>query len=361
MNLLKNIKGSIHREINELRTIIGSDPDVMLWRLRVFHYSPLLSKHFFKILGIFIILLTFFTSFYFFSWRSPRPFPSQTLISVEKGESLTNIADSFEEKGVIRSSFWLKVFIVLLGGEKRVIAGDYYFESPKNIFSIADALHKGKFGLIAIKVTIPEGLSSFEIAPILEKSLPAFNGKDFVKEVVDNNYEGYLFPDTYFFMPNTRSSEVITSMRENFARQVEQFKPDVEKFKKPLDEIIIMASIIEDEAGKGIATKRTIAGILWKRIRLKMPLQVDAPFKYYNGKNSYTLTKSDLKDDNPYNTYTNKGLPPTAITNQGLDSIRAAMTPTNTEYLYFLSDKSGNTYYAKDFAGHQNNRELYLR
>ena len=70
-----------------------------------------------------------------------------------------------------------------------------------------------------------------------------------------------------------------------------------------------------------------------------MPLQVDAPFQYYNGKNSYTLTKEDLKEDHEYNTYTNKGLPPTAITNPGIDSIRAAITPTKTDYLYFLSDK----------------------
>jgi len=72
------------------------------------------------------------------------------------------------------------------------------------------------------------------------------------------------------------------------------------------------------------------------------------------------LTKDDLTEDHEYNTYVNKGLPPTAITNPGVDSIRAAIAPTQTEYLYFLSDKKGSMYYAKDFEGHKSNRELYL-
>ena len=128
-----------------------------------------------------------------------------------------------------------------------------------------------------------------------------------------------------------------------------------------MNEVIIMASIIEDEANGTLESKRIVSGILWKRLRLEMPLQVDAPFQYYNGKNSYTLTKEDLKEDHEYNTYTNKGLPPTAITNPGIDSIRAAITPTKTDYLYFLSDKKGNMYYAKNFEEHKINRELYLR
>jgi len=126
-----------------------------------------------------------------------------------------------------------------------------------------------------------------------------------------------------------------------------------------LHEVLTMASIIEKEV-RTPEDMKLVSGVLWKRIEVGMPLQVDAPFIYYNGKNSYTLTKEDLSDDHEYNTYKNKGLPPTAITNPGLDSIRAAITPTNTEYLYFLSDKSGNMYYAKNFEGHKRNRELYL-
>jgi UPF0755 protein len=333
---------------------------LLAWRNRVTTVLVFLDTHFVRITVSAILIFIFLIPINLLFWRAPKPFPEQALINVERGESLTQIANDFETSRVVRSSFWLKSLIILFGGQKRVVAGDYYFPAPKNVFSVAWTLHRGEFGLIPLKMTIPEGTSSFEIAKMLEKNLPAFKADDFIKEVADGNFEGYLFPDTYFFMPNTKASDVILMMRENFARQIKPYEADILKFKKPLNEIVIMASIIEDEAGKGLETKRIVSGILWKRLRSDMPLQVDAPFQYYNGKNSYTLTKDDLAEDHPYNTYKNKGLPPTAITNPGIDSIRAAITPTQTSYLYFLSDKSGNMYYAKDFDGHKQNRELHL-
>lgn len=342
------------------RLKIATHPKIIMWRLRLFGIHPFLGSHFLKISGVIVTVLFFYSCIYILAWRAPRPFPNEMLISVERGESLSQIANTFEDKNVILSSFWLKVFIVLWGGEKRVTAGDYYFPHAVSVFSVAKRLHNGDFGLIARRITIPEGTSSIEMAEILQKELPAFSAKDFIDEVVKNNYEGTLFPDTYFFMPNTNRSEIILMMRENFFRQIKQYEKDIIKFQKPLDEIIIMASIIEDEANGTLESKRIVSGILWKRLRIDMPLQVDAPFIYYNGKNSYTLTKEDLGEDHEYNTYKNKGLPPTAITNPGIDSIRAAITPTNTEYLYFLSDLKGNMYYAKNFDDHKRNRELYL-
>ncbi len=273
---------------------------------------------------------------------------------------MSAIVNNFEQKGIVRSSLWLRAFIMLLDGERNAIAGDYYFPEPVSVFKVAKMLHNGEFGLIAIKITLPEGVSSMEMAEILAKELPAFNPEDFVNEVLDNNYEGYLFPDTYFLTPNTKASNVILMMRENFARQIKPYEADILKSEKSLNDLVIMASIIEDEANGTLDSKRIVSGILWKRLRIQMPLQVDAAFQYYNGKNSYTLTKDDLTEDHEYNTYVNKGLPPTAITNPGVDSIRAAIAPTQTEYLYFLSDKKGSMYYAKDFEGHKSNRELYL-
>jgi UPF0755 protein len=91
-----------------------------------------------------------------------------------------------------------------------------------------------------------------------------------------------------------------------------------------------------------------------------MPLQVDVTFQYINGKNSYELSGSDLEIDSPYNTYKYKGFPPTPISSPGLDALNAAVSPKETPYLYFLSDRNGVMYYAKDFEGHKKNRELYL-
>lgn len=355
------IKKRFLEQAEILRLKVATHPKVIIWRLRLFRFNPFLGKHSLKMAGIGVLAVFVFGFLYLTSWRSPRPFPEQALVTIERGEPLSQVANNFEEKGVIVSSFWLKVFIVIMGGQNRVIAGDYYFPSATNLFTVAKMIHSGRFGLVTQKITLPEGSSSLEMAEMIKKQLPAFDDKSFIKEVADNNYEGYLFPDTYFLTPNAKSSDVILMMRENFARQINRYEEDILKFKKPLEEIVIMASIIEDEANGKIETKRIVSGILWKRLRMGMPLQVDAPFVYYNGKNSYTLTQEDLKDDHEYNTYTNKGLPPTAITNPGIDSLRAAITPTNTDYLYFLSDKFGHMYYAKTFEQHKRNRELYLR
>ena len=126
------------------------------------------------------------------------------------------------------------------------------------------------------------------------------------------------------------------------------------------EDIIIMASILENET-RTPEDRRIVSGILWKRLKLGMPLQVDASFVYVNGKNTYELTANDLKIDSPYNTYKYQGLPPGPIGNPGLDSILAALNPTTTKYLYFLSSLDGKMYYAQTFEQHKKNRELYLK
>jgi UPF0755 protein len=347
-------------ELEIVRIKMITHPKAIVWRLKFFGIHPMLGRHFWRIassvaVGIFVFIL-----FYGLFWRAPRPFPKQALVSIERGETLSEIANSLEQNGVIMSDFWLKSFVMLWGGQRGIVAGDYYFPKALSVFSVAKKISKGEFGIIAIKITLPEGLSSYEMADILSKQLPAFNPDDFLKEVGDNNYEGYLFPDTYFFTPNTKANDVILTMRENFVRQIKTYEEDMVKSGKTLSDIVIVASIIEDEANNSLDSKRVVSGILWKRLREGMPLQVDAPFIYHNGKNSYTLTKEDLEEDHEYNTYVNKGLPPTAITNPGIDSLRAAIAPTNTDYLYFLSDRNGNLHYAEDFEGHKRNRELYL-
>jgi len=358
---IRVIKQNIGQELDYLKERAALDPEIMRLRLSLLQYSPILSNNLFRIVGGFVIIFSFLASFYLFAWGAPMNFPEHALVTVERGEYLGQIAESFEKAGIVKSSGWLKLFMFVTGGDKRIIAGDYYFPKQVSVFEIVRILHKGEFGLIAKRITLHEGLSSFEMADILALDLQSFSRDAFLNEVAINNYEGTLFPDTYFFSPNTKASDVVLAMRENFARQIKDYEKDILESGKSLEEIIIMASIIEGEANKNIETRRIISGILWKRLRLEMPLQVDAPFKYYNGKHSYTLTKEDLEEEHEYNTYVNKGLPPTAIGNPGIDSIRAAIAPTNTDYLFFMSDQSGNMYYARDFEGHQANRESYLR
>ena len=133
----------------------------------------------------------------------------------------------------------------------------------------------------------------------------------------------------------------------------------IKKSGRTQDEILTMASILEKEASK-IKDRQQIAGVLWHRIDVGMPLQVDAVFPYIIGKNTFELTREDLAVDSPYNTYKYKGLPPGPIGNPGLDSILAAATPIKSKYVFFLSDKQGNFHYAVTYAQHLVNKAKYL-
>lgn len=170
--------------------------------------------------------------------------------------------------------------------------------------------------------------------------------------------EGYLFPDTYFFSKIDGPADMIKVMRDNFDSRIKEVEDDIKATGKTMNEIITMASIIDRE----VRTKKDrhlVSGILWKRIASNMPLQVDATFEYYLGKTTFDLTKADLKSESPYNTYVNKGLPPTPIGNPGWDAIMAAIFPEESDYWFYLSDHDGNIHYAKTFEEHKANRRQY--
>lgn len=292
-----------------------------------------------------------------FALSAPPTFTADTVFTIQDGMTLDQIAVSLKSRGYVRSESSFK-FIVkhfFLDG-RGAVAGDYSFEKRLGVFSVARRIVSGDFGLEPVVVTVPEGLNKFETGDLLAEHLPGFDKEKFVAIAP----EGYLFPDTYFFTPNVAPQKVVEIMRNNFDRRIESMLGDIAKFGRPLDEVIIMASIVETEARK-YETRQTIAGILWKRFDEGMALQVDVSFKYVNGKNTFNLTTDDLNIDSPYNSYRYAGLPPTAIANPGLDSILATITPIETEYFYFLSDKNGVMHYAMNFEEHKKNKRLYLR
>jgi len=120
-----------------------------------------------------------------------------------------------------------------------------------------------------------------------------------------------------------------------------------------------MASLLEEEA-RTLETRRMISGILWHRIDIDMPLQVDAVFPYILGKNTYEVTLEELKIDSPYNTYKYKGLPFGPISNPGLSSLSAAANPIENDNIFYLADVKGNTYYSKTFDEHKRKKSLYV-
>jgi UPF0755 protein len=298
--------------------------------------------------------------FYNFVYKPPKDFPTGVLVTIEEGSTLAEIAGRLKDMDVIRSSWWLQNFVRMIGGGDKVVAGDYFFSTPRSLLGVAKIIIRGEYGLFPTRVTVPEGASTIDMVDIFTKEFGRFDASEFLALARDK--EGYLFPDTYFFLPNVRAQEIVRAMEENFYKKVfalDELQEKVKKFGKPWKDVIIMASLLEKEA-RDMETRRTIAGILWKRLDIGMPLQVDAVFLYINGKNSYQLTLNDLATSSPYNTYKYKGLPPGPIDNPGIDAIIAAVTPIESDYLYYLSDRHGNTYYAETFEEHKKNRRLYL-
>ncbi|MDQ5949439.1 MAG: Endolytic murein transglycosylase [Patescibacteria group bacterium] len=285
----------------------------------------------------------------------PARFPIGSTVTITPGESLQTITSNLQSQGVIRSGFIFRSLVIMFGGEKRVIAGDYLLKKPEGAFSLAYRFARGKFGIDFIKVTIPEGWSSIQIADYLGKNIKGFDANTFA--TLAKKDEGYLFPDTYFFSPTVTPQVVVDTMKNNFNQQIKNM-PEIAQSGKSLRDILTMASILEGEALP--KDRPVVAGILWSRLSLGIPLQVDSTFTYINGKNTYTLTKKDLAIDSPYNTYKYKGLPPGPINNPGKDAILAAINPVPTAYLYFLTDKQGNIYYAKTFEEHKRNKAKYL-
>lgn len=287
----------------------------------------------------------------------PVSFPEGRLVTIEEGSTLTEIAEHLKDKGMIHSRTVFKGFVELVSDEGGVLAGDYLFENSLPPMALAMRLTKGEFGIEPVRVTLFEGLSIYEMAESLAKQFSDFDPIHFLN--LAEGKEGYLFPDTYFFLPNVEEDQVLKELEDNFEAQISSIAPDIEASGKTLEEIIVMASIIEKEAWK-THDQRLISGVLWKRLDIGMPLQVDATFAYVNGKNTYELTYDDLEIDSPYNTYKYRGLPAGPIANPGLDAIRAAIEPEYSDYLFYLADREGNTYYAETFEGHKQNRALYM-
>jgi len=284
--------------------------------------------YFFGVLFLFVLFFILFMS-------PPINFQKGVIYNIDGGSSVRSVSLQLKENNIIRSRVAFETFVILFGGEKHIIPGDYLFEKKLHVFEVARRISKGDKQLAPFKVTIPEGYNVLDVAEVFSKKLPHFNKEEFLK--IAENKEGYLFPDTYFFLTDDTETKVIDSMSKNYEKKVGQLRSEMLAIHKTENEIITMASIIEREA-KGDVDREYISGILWNRIRIGMPLQVDAwPA-----------------------TYKTRGLPAYPIANPGLESIRSAMYPKSSSYLYYLHGKDGSIRYAKTFAEHKANKLRYL-
>ncbi len=176
----------------------------------------------------------------------------------------------------------------------------------------------------------------------------------------ENNLEGFLFPDTYKFYRETTAKKIIEKMLNNFDKKLSsEIKEEIKSQNKTIFEIIILASMVEKEAGREEDMKK-VADVFLNRLEVNHPLQSDATINYVVGEGRNKASHEDLQIDSFYNTYKYNDLPPAPICNPGLNAINAVVYPAGTDYFYFLTDPEGRAYFAKTFEEHQRNRAEYL-
>lgn len=285
-------------------------------------------------------------------------FDTPQTVTIEEGTSMAETASLLKERHIVYSRTLVHVLAVLRGADTSVKAGEYLFTQPLGVWETVSRLAEGMYGFEPVRVRLQEGSTRRQMAQVLTESLLDFDTERFLQ--VTHDKEGYLFPDTYFFSPNMKAEDIAVYLEEIFFQKMKRLEPLRALSGHSLNEIVTMASIIEREAHRE-SDQKLIAGVLWNRLAIGMALQVDAPFFFLLGKTSDELTLEDLKTDSPYNTYIYPGLPPTPIANPSLSALEAALDPTPSEYLFYLSDDDGVTHYAKDFEEHKRNKELYLQ
>ncbi len=290
---------------------------------------------------------------YALNW-APVTFPNNAIFVVEDGLTVGEIGEMLESEGLIRSDFFFKLLVRSSYPDLSIQAGEYQFDAPLSTLGIIDTLKHGANRSTDAALTFPEG---FSLHDMHEYTNGKFTAEEFAAYI---EYEGYLFPNTYFVGKNESVSELIGRMRREYEVKIAPYRERITASGFSEKEIITLASILEREAND-IESMGLVSGILHKRLEENHALQVDATFEYILGKTSSELTADDLAIDSPYNTYTNLGLPPTPIANPGLVALEAALSPVDSSYFFYLTGDNGNFYYARTFEEHKQNKELYLR
>lgn len=316
-----------------------------------FHFKR--QYRFYNILALLVVL--YIPTVLFFI--PPASFPTDAYITVPDGASTGEVGELLFSRGLIESPFLFKVVFRVLGSDDSLQAGNYLFPERMGLIPLASRLISGETGIDAVRITIPEGLTTYQIAVLCEEKLPLCDTASFT--MLSKDLEGYLFPDTYVMREDATAKDLIERMRANFYHRIHELQPEIDAFGTRFESILTMASLVERE-GRNEEERSIIAGILWKRLKADMPLQVDAVFGYIHNRETFHPSLDDLEIDSPYNTYKYRGLPPTPIANPGLESLRSTLNPTETDYWYYLTGDDGVTYYARTFEEHKENRAKYL-
>ena len=291
--------------------------------------------------------------------------PGEVFVEVEKGMGASAVARLLEERGIIGSRHSFIVSYRLFYHPRKIRAGEYALTSPLRSKEVLDILVKGKIYLRS--VTIPEGLTAGEIAPLIAPFLEdgqdgfeaAFRDVGIIGPIdrEADNLEGYLLPETYSFPKGISSADAVGAMVGQFRAAFSgDWMARAEYLKMSVREVVTLASLIEKESSVP-EERKLVSAVFHNRLRIGMKLDCDPTIIYAlkrKGLFDGNLTKTDMSLDTPYNTYRYPGLPPGPICNPGRAAIEAALYPAQEAYLYFVSRNDGSHQFSRTFAEHQN-------
>ncbi|WP_018589746.1 endolytic transglycosylase MltG [Terrisporobacter glycolicus] len=298
------------------------------------------------------------------------------VIDIPTGSTLSQVTDILKENNLIKNKTLFKLYVKVSNNSSKIKSGKYLFNQTYSNKEIIEDLSEGKIYNDGIKITVPEGSTSFEIMDILVKN--KLGEKKVYEKLINNpkefkekfkflddekikSLEGFLYPSTYYFSEKQSEKEVLEHMLETFnSKYTDKLQKKQKELNKSLYEVVNLASIVEKEAVLD-EDRPIIASVFYNRIKINMPLQSDATIQYIFKERKKSITYNDLKIDSPYNTYKVAGLPPTPIANPGIKSIEAVLYPDNTEYLYFVATIEGGNNYSKTYEEHVKNVEKYRK
>jgi len=305
------------------------------------------------LLSFFVIALFIFVAAFIVAQRqisAPGSLTADRVVIVRG--SMADVVDQLEREGVTDKGFLLTLYWQLTGKSSQIKGGEYLFRKEASLEQITDTLIEGKS--ILHSVTIPEGRTSDEIVDILR------NSNELAGDIKDVPKEGTLLPETYKFARGMTRSQMLDHMAQDQAKLVREIwakRTSDLPLSSPLD-LVTLASVVEKETGKADERPR-VAAVFLNRLRSKMPLQSDPTVIYglVGGKGSlgHGLTKAELQQASPYNTYLIPGLPAGPITNPGRAALEAVANPSQTKELYFVADGTGGHVFAESLEQHQKN------
>ena len=292
---------------------------------------------------------------------------TETFVDIPPGTGATAVATLLRKRGIIRSRYSFALLRLTRNGTFK--AGEYRFARPALPAEVYGRLIQGD--VYTQTLTIPEGYNIFDVATAVQAAGFAQQG-DFLAaerrhtELIagllppgsqPDSLEGYLFPDTYHFSRHATPLQILTAMVHRFRQASAQLGID----RTGMARTVTMASLIEKEVGQD-TERPLVAGVFVNRLAKSMPLATDPTVIYaalLDNRWRGTIYASDLKSPSPYNTYLHTGLPPGPICNPGLASLRAAMHPPQTDYLYFVSDAAGHTRFSVGLKEHAEQVQAY--